>query len=102
MNRSFILYEKDVARQHPHIPELNVLVVGMPNVGKSTLLNVLRDFGIPGRMFRLIFFFIRHEFIAIAYMRSNAQGPPHFRTAGTDEGTFYTAKTIGRPARVFL
>jgi ribosome biogenesis GTPase A len=47
--------KKDVARQHPHIPELNVLVVGMPNVGKSTLLNVLRDFGIPGRMFCLIF-----------------------------------------------
>ncbi|KAN0113916.1 P-loop containing nucleoside triphosphate hydrolase protein [Russula decolorans] len=38
----------NVARQHPHIPELNVLVVGMPNVGKSTLLNALRDFGIPG------------------------------------------------------
>ncbi|KAN0131676.1 P-loop containing nucleoside triphosphate hydrolase protein [Lactarius tabidus] len=38
----------DVARRHPHIPELNVLVVGMPNVGKSTLLNALRDVGIPG------------------------------------------------------
>lgn len=38
----------DVARKHSHIPELNVLVVGMPNVGKSTLLNALRDVGIPG------------------------------------------------------
>ncbi|KAF8461651.1 P-loop containing nucleoside triphosphate hydrolase protein [Russula ochroleuca] len=37
----------NIARQHPHIPELNVLVVGMPNVGKSTLLNTLRDVGIP-------------------------------------------------------
>jgi len=37
-----------LAREHPHIPELNVLVVGMPNVGKSTLLNALRDVGIPG------------------------------------------------------
>ena len=73
----------------------------MPNVGKSTLLNALRDFGIPGRMFRLISF-IRRVFITIAYMRSNAQGPPHFRPAGADEGTFYTAKTIGRPARLFL
>lgn len=40
----------------------------MPNVGKSTLLNALRDVGIPGRMFRLInFFFIRCVFNAIAY-----------------------------------
>ncbi|KAI0288370.1 P-loop containing nucleoside triphosphate hydrolase protein [Russula brevipes] len=38
----------DIAREHPHEPELNVLVVGMPNVGKSTLLNALRDVGIPG------------------------------------------------------
>ncbi|EPQ52106.1 P-loop containing nucleoside triphosphate hydrolase protein [Gloeophyllum trabeum ATCC 11539] len=37
-----------VAKEHPHAPELNVLVVGMPNVGKSTLLNALRNIGIPG------------------------------------------------------
>ncbi|KAI0298667.1 P-loop containing nucleoside triphosphate hydrolase protein [Multifurca ochricompacta] len=38
----------NIAREHPHIPELNVLVVGMPNVGKSTLLNALRAIGISG------------------------------------------------------
>lgn len=32
-------------------PEVNVLVVGMPNVGKSTLLNALRNHGIAGRTF---------------------------------------------------
>jgi ribosome biogenesis GTPase A len=37
------------------MPELNVLVVGMPNVGKSTLLNALRDVGIPGRGFAKYF-----------------------------------------------
>jgi hypothetical protein len=80
----------------------------MPNVGKSTLLNVLRDVGIPGRTFRFVsfrfifFFFIRHVFTEIVYMRSNAQGPPHLRAAGADKGTFYTVKTIGRPACVFL
>jgi len=39
----------DVARSHPSATELNVLVIGMPNVGKSTLLNALRDIGIRGR-----------------------------------------------------
>jgi len=39
----------DIAKQHPHAMELNVLVIGMPNVGKSTLLNALRNMGIKGR-----------------------------------------------------
>jgi len=38
----------DIAKQHPYATELNVLVIGMPNVGKSTLLNALRNMGIKG------------------------------------------------------
>ena len=40
---------EDIAKRYPHAMELNVLVIGMPNVGKSTLLNALRNSGIKGR-----------------------------------------------------
>ncbi|KAH7925077.1 P-loop containing nucleoside triphosphate hydrolase protein [Leucogyrophana mollusca] len=39
----------NIAKGSPHATEMNVLVVGMPNVGKSTLLNTLRNIGISGR-----------------------------------------------------
>ncbi|PCH35203.1 nucleoside triphosphate hydrolase protein [Wolfiporia cocos MD-104 SS10] len=38
----------DIAKTNTHMPETNVLVVGMPNVGKSTLLNALRKTGVAG------------------------------------------------------
>ncbi|KAF7360363.1 Mitochondrial GTPase 1 [Mycena venus] len=39
----------NIAKKYPYAMELNVLVIGMPNVGKSTLLNTLRNMGIKGR-----------------------------------------------------
>ena len=48
---SSLLRTVDIAKQFPHALELNVLVIGMPNVGKSTLLNTLRHMGIKGGKF---------------------------------------------------
>ncbi|KAH7908382.1 P-loop containing nucleoside triphosphate hydrolase protein [Hygrophoropsis aurantiaca] len=39
----------NIAKGNPHATEMNILVVGMPNVGKSTLLNTLRNIGMSGR-----------------------------------------------------
>lgn len=38
----------DIAKKYPAATELNVLVLGMPNVGKSTLLSALRKVGVEG------------------------------------------------------
>jgi mitochondrial GTPase 1 len=48
-NQHAHLASADIAKSHALAAETNVLVIGMPNVGKSTLLNALRNLGIPGR-----------------------------------------------------
>ncbi|KAH9933061.1 P-loop containing nucleoside triphosphate hydrolase protein [Fomitopsis serialis] len=63
-----------VAKHNPHAPEMNVLVVGMPNVGKSTLLNALRNIGIAGREQ----FFVRSRSVPSA---ANSVGTAHWGTS---------------------
>ncbi|KIY72704.1 hypothetical protein CYLTODRAFT_434646 [Cylindrobasidium torrendii FP15055 ss-10] len=38
----------DIGKGYPRLEAINVLIVGMPNIGKSTLLNGLRNQGIKG------------------------------------------------------
>ena len=79
-----------MAKEYPHAMELNVLVIGMPNVGKSTLLNALRNVGIKGR--KLISISILH-FLTVLFFRYT-EGLPDFRKSRDDAGTFNATETI--------
>jgi len=75
-----IFLNVDIAKEYPHSLELNVLVVGMPNVGKSTLLNALRNIGIEGRES----FFARSLHMSILrgfYLRDYEATPKAFQTS---------------------
>ena len=58
-----------IAKQYPHAMEHNVLVVGMPNVGKSTLLNTLRNTGIKGRKFSA-FQLVQFAYVHVTFILS--------------------------------
>lgn len=89
----FEILPLDIAKTNPHATEMNVLVVGMPNVGKSTLLNSLRSFGIAGRtsgwpcpLLRVFFrpaMFDRIPFAGTAKALQTSAQPGHTRTLST-------------------
>lgn len=84
--------------------ELNVLVVGMPNVGKSTLLNTLRNVGIPGResvsarLYRSVSN-LNTTFVS-SYHGSDTEGSAHVSATRYDAGTVYTVEALYRPVAV--
>jgi hypothetical protein len=88
----------DIAKGYPHAPEMNVLVVGMPNVGKSTLLNALRNIGIPGREQHFLF----PSVLVLKRYASHTQGPADIRPPGTHSRAFYTAQAFRITARVLV
>jgi ribosome biogenesis GTPase A len=53
----------------------------MPNVGKSTLLNVLRDVGIPGRTFRFVSFFFFSSVMYLLKLHICVATPKALRTS---------------------
>lgn len=81
----------DIAKRNPHATEMNVLVIGMPNVGKSTLLNSLRNMGIAGREF------IRHRTLTLKRVERFAQGRlRHFKLRHS-----LAIRELSRPASSF-
>lgn len=75
-----IRFDPDIAKEHPYALELNVLVIGLPNVGKSTLLNALRNTGIKGRQYSTL---LDHHCITDLFHHQFNQGTPKaFQTSG--------------------
>ena len=79
----------DIARKHQlSTPELRVLVLGMPNVGKSSLLNHLRRYGIQGGSFCV---FVSME-VYLTPCSSICFPSPYLPTAWHDPGDVYEAQ----------
>ena len=75
---------------------MNVLVVGMPNVGKSTLLNALRNIGIAGRKF-IFTCAMRLPHADILPHASNAESAPDVCAARHDAGALDAPEVVRRP-----
>lgn len=88
-----------IAAQYPHAMEHNVLVVGMPNVGKSTLLNALRNMGIKGRKLSA-FQLVEFAYTQVMFVLSYSQSPPNFRVAGTNSDALDAVKDLSESSRI--
>lgn len=71
--------------------ELNVLVIGMPNVGKSTLLNALRNIGIKGRQCLLSLF---PCFPLLMILSSDCESATDFCTPWSYADVIHEAKAL--------
>jgi hypothetical protein len=83
------LWNLDIAKKYQlSTPELRVLVLGMPNVGKSSLLNHLRKYGIQGGC---VMVSICMEVNLTSYS-SNRLSSPDFPPTWDDPGDVYEAQ----------
>lgn len=90
----------DIARKYPHLHEMNVLVVGMPNVGKSTLLNALRSTGIPGRQSSLLVPSATACGANTDSLSSYGEGPEDVRPARPHARSFNPLEAVPGAARI--
>lgn len=78
--------------------ELNVLVIGMPNVGKSTLLNALRNMGIKGRTYLNLV----PDFVEFYAFSRHPESLPDLCSTRIDTSTLHTAQSFPGPTCICL
>jgi 50S ribosome-binding GTPase len=84
------LTQKAFAKNHRPESETRVLVVGMPNVGKSSILNALRSMGMSGSNWFLL---IQRVLILMPDQR-NAKSIADFGIPWEDSSSLYKIETF--------